>query len=157
MLAGVPEVRSTVYRCACVLGALRVYNARHGKALKFTSLTPSHFIDKATLEVDRDELVRRIAADSKLHAADAAELGAAIDSELTAAPFPQALVNGHDLMGVLALSLRHRFGSNPASDVDVERLNRSLRLAYEAESFQQSAVRARLAEWEAHNRTRILR
>jgi hypothetical protein len=58
---------------------------------------------------------------------------------------------GHDLVAILALGLRRALGTNDAGQVRAELIERSLRLAYEAEYFRGTQLYAAIRVWEERN------
>jgi predicted ATP-binding protein involved in virulence len=59
--------------------------------------------------------------------------------------------NGHDLVNILSMALRKAIGSQSAAAVEVEVMERALRLAYEGMDFASSELYRALREWEQRN------
>ena len=57
----------------------------------------------------------------------------------------------HDLVCILSVGLRSALGSNRASDVKPELLQKFLRVAYEAAFFFETQLSSSLLAWEAAN------
>ncbi|NEP15226.1 MAG: hypothetical protein F6K14_34670 [Symploca sp. SIO2C1] len=64
---------------------------------------------------------------------------------------PWQVCCGHDLVEILSVSLRKTFGSNKAAEVEPNRLERNLRLAYEKAYFLKTHLYLKIRTWEANN------
>lgn len=70
---------------------------------------------------------------------------------------PWQVCCGHDLVKILSLGLRKAIGSNKATDVEPNSLERNLRLAYEEIYFQDTKLYALIRTWESkHQPFRVL-
>ena len=66
------------------------------------------------------------------------------------------ICNGMDLIEILSMGLRGKFGNNNANDVKVSILKRSLRLAYSEREFLLSRLGQSIRTWEVQGGFQIL-
>lgn len=57
----------------------------------------------------------------------------------------QRLCNGHDLMAILGIALKKKFGSNNAKEVEREKIEKDFRLAYSRQDFETTQLYAELS------------
>lgn len=119
--------------------------------LRFQGLKLSACINRTSLEIDTRELCRSVMNLSMKPALDEVGLAESAESLRDAGHDMCHVCCGDDVLQVLAIGLRKALGTNSAQDVDVERLKRSLRLAFEDADFRESALGAAISDWERRN------
>lgn len=146
---GVAGVREKLLALGAPVGYLRWHNERRGSQLRFKEMEMSSFIDKRSLAIDREELLRDLRNRSKaLVVVDAELLNGA-----RALEDPRHdrwhVCCGHDLVRILSVGLLHVWGSNKPADIEPGRLEESLRLAFSRADFESTRMFAGIVAWEA--------
>lgn len=141
---------------ASVIGSLRLVSQYESLNLKFKGCRYSRFVDISTLRVDCTKLVQAIKNNSQNHELDDATLIEKCKSILSEGHPVHELCCGHDVTQLLSVGLRSALGSNNAADVEVGRVEASLRLAYESSFFQESTLKQSIMKWEKVNTGRVV-
>lgn len=145
------NVRSILLEKCVVIGCLRLINARSNLTLDFKNLSFNKFIDSSTLNVNVSELIRILKARSLSPALSESMLRQQIRDIENENYDPWQICCGHDLVSLLSIGLSKLFGSTNARDIQVEPLEKSLRLAYESAYFVTTGVYKKLIKWETSN------
>ena len=143
--------RDLVLSVAGRVGYLRWLSSREGLNLRFQGLKLSTCINRTSLEIDALELCRSVINLSMNSELDEVDLAESAESLRDDRHDMCHVCCGDDVLDVLAIALRKALGTNNAQDVDVERLKRSLRLAFEAADLRGSALGVAIGEWERRN------
>lgn len=144
----VDDVRAAIMNAAFPIGCLRRYSHVSGAGLKFQDMQ-YRFVSRE-METDEQALAQYIKGRSDT-TLSVEELAEAIKAAEEVGPDRWAVCSGHDLCAMLGKSLQFLFGSQRGSDVDQDKIERHLRLAYDARCFSRSAVHAGLIAWEGRN------
>jgi hypothetical protein len=99
--------------------------------LKFEGLTFSKILDKKTLTINSNKLIRTVKNHSQQHSLDEKDLQKKVNSKKDKAHDPWHVCCGHDLVGILSEGLRSILGSCSPNEVKLEDLEKNLRLTYE--------------------------
>jgi hypothetical protein len=145
------DVLGVLVAAASPIGSLRLHSARKGLALRFDGLRYARCVNRQTLEIDMDALVSEVKDRSNRPDIPNEALVAAIQAIGPTVQDVWQICVGTDLLGVLAIGLRHALGSNKSTDVEDQQLRRSLRLAYGDDDFAGTEVLRQLRAWEAQN------
>ena len=65
---------------------------------------------------------------------------------------PWQLCCGHDLICVLSIGLRRKFGSRTHQEVEPKHINTLLRLAFETSHFRTTQLYSSIRKWEEDNK-----
>lgn len=152
-------VLAVLIECCKPVGYLRWVSLREGLSLKFEELDFGKFISKETLNIDVLKLIRLV--QSRSYHTDKVKSQTQVITDNDIQQKMEQIYNnahdswhvccGHDLVSVLSLGLCKALGSCNPSDVKIENLERSLRLAYERAHFQQTRLYASIQQWEQAN------
>lgn len=137
-----------------VIGYLRWASARRQWSLKFEGLNFRAFIRERDFSFDQMQLleeVRRHQGGRTGLTPMAADLMAGIDELQDPEHDLWHVCCGHDLVELLSIGLRRVLGENKDADVQRERLEQQLRLAYEESYFMRTKLRAGIHAWEQRN------
>lgn len=145
------DIRHVLLTAASRIGCLRWHSLRVNLRLRFDGLQFSRFVDEGTLSVDTMRLIAAVKNLSQRPSLDNNELASVIGGIEAAKHDPWQLCNGHDLVSVLSIALRKTIGSQSATAVAVEMLERALRLAFEAVDFAATELHAAIHQWEQAN------
>lgn len=123
-----------------------------GLNLTFDGITFSKFVDEQNLQVDELKLIREVKNKSQAFSLKDENLQLQLSSRKSNNHDPWQVCCGHHLIEILSLGLRKTIGSNKASDVESDKLERYLRLAYEESYFHDTQLYASIRNWEANNK-----
>lgn len=143
------------------IGRVRWASDRLGWSLKFEGLRFEKFISEKTLALDNDGFVAELLGHQGGRTAPL-PMPQTVDAELTRKSPATArwqLCCGHDLCQIMSIALRRVWGKRRSAEVLPERIEQSLRLAFEREYLENSSIYPELLRWEAQrglNRYRIL-
>jgi hypothetical protein len=152
------DFRAILLRAATPIGALRLYSHRAQLGLRFDGLRYPTFINRESLEIDSEALVKEVRNRTQRQNLPVHEILGGIKAVQTEGNDGWSLCCGDDLLGILSYGLRHAIGDNPAQLVSEEQLRRALRLAFSDQLFQDSTLSAALRTWEKENATfRVLK
>lgn len=153
---GAGPIREALVSDARYLGRLRWLNQRDSLGLTFRKQKPKDgtfsflsyrdICDKTTFRVVETAMVRTVLNFSQRHDLDPTELVERMAS-LPDVDLWQLNV-GHDLIGILSVWLRKKLGNET---LDIEEIERSIRLAFEAKYLKDTAMFRSIREWEAKN------
>lgn len=134
------------------LGALRLHSHRYAWSLRFEDLDYSEFVNPMTMELSIQDLagaIRSRFGGGGCSPPAAEDLEKAVSRTTLEKPDKWQLCCGHDLTALLGLGLRKSWGTRQPHEVKVELLEKSLRLAFEAQYFARTRLRERIGLWEA--------
>ena len=143
------DLRTVLLLSGKPIGYLRIINNRAGYGMKFKGLYFRSFVCKRTLAIDVDTLIACIRNNTSA-ALSLDDDG--IREELSKAKETSydlwSLVCGHDLADILTIGLNEIFGHRRFNKTSSEEVKCSLRLAFEKEHFQQTALYSSVKNWE---------
>ena len=143
--------RELVLSVAAHVGYLRWLSMREGLNLRFQGLKLSNCINRSSLEMDVLKLCRSVVNLTRNSELEEVDLANSVRNLRDGRHDMCHVCCGDDVLDVLAIGLRKALGTNKEQDVDVERLKRSLRLAFEAADLRGSALGVAIGQWERRN------
>lgn len=153
-----PLLVNEVLSIAKPIGALRLVSLRHKLSLNFKGIRYARILDKDTGKLDIGALVDEIARRTTGTEHDRQQLVKAIESTLHENIDPRDLCQGHDCVAVLLVLLTKLLGNRSNTELDVELLNRELRLGYSETYFSETRLCASIISYESNVTTqRIVR
>jgi hypothetical protein len=145
------SIREILLSIACPIGYLRWISLQQNLSLQFEGLNFRRFVDEKTFVLDRIKLIRTVKNKSDRHDIPDKDLQKGIDEVTAPTHDPWEVCCGHDLACILSLGLRKALGSKKSTQVEPERIEESLRLAYEFANFSATDLYQSLKAWEAAN------
>jgi Protein of unknown function (DUF4435) len=142
------DVRTSLVEAGISIGYLRWISQCDGLNLTFSDLKFSKFIDEKTLQINELDLIQEVKNKSQAFSLKTEDLKQRIADENNKGFNPWQVCCGHDLVEILALGLRKAIGT---MSVDVDNLERSLRLAYEEVYFRKTQLWFNIHRWESNN------
>ncbi len=142
------DIRISLIEAGRSIGYLRWVSQCDGLNLKFSDLKFSKFIDEQTLHINEAALIQEVKNKSQALSLKTEDLQQRIADEKNKGFNPWQVCCGHDLVEILALGLRKTIGT---MSVDVDSLERSLRLAYEEVYFRKTQLWVNIRQWESNN------
>ncbi|MEN8220957.1 MAG: DUF4435 domain-containing protein [Pseudomonadota bacterium] len=129
-------VKNSIYEVAEALGRLRFYSLKNDLNLSFQDLNYNKFIDTLSLTINSEILVAQINSKSK------SKITIDKYNESLSCPLPERLKDcrnlnsGHDVVEILGISLRKKWGTKSAQIINRENLEKSFRIGYSDQEFQ---------------------
>ncbi|WP_232731757.1 DUF4435 domain-containing protein [Kamptonema formosum] len=145
------DVRLILIDAGSPIGYLRWVSLKDNLSLKFEGLSFAKFLDSKSLAVDKSALIKTVKNTSQKPALVEREIKNKMDGLKSDAHDAWDVCCGHDLIEILSIGLCKLLGTNNASDVKPERLEKDLRLAYERAHFWRAQLHAAIQEWERAN------
>jgi uncharacterized protein DUF4435 len=146
-----PLIARQFARNAAPLGCFRLVSLENGLNLKFEGLTFSRFVGVADLKIVTTRMVREVLNNSQKHHLDVAQLTELISTEEKKGHDCWQISCGHDIVDILSVAFRKKFGGKSTGDVASDVLERSLRLAYDAAYLRDTELYQGLVAWEHRN------
>jgi hypothetical protein len=154
LVAVVGDARARILKAAAHIGAARLVCRKKGWSVQFEGVDYEEFVDAKTLEVNPQALIRSLSgrqAGTLPQHRMTDEAAALVEREVKMLHPYWDLCQGHDVASILSIALRRLLGTRRKSEVDPERLELELRLAFDSSDFRASHLHASLRAWEARN------
>lgn len=120
--------------------------------LKFKYLPFDNFLDRKTLEVDIEKLIKEVKINSENFPFDERLIKREIKTLISNNNYdPWKVCSGHDLVEILTIGLKYTFGNKRAKELTPEIVSGILRISYEYEHFQETLLYISITNWEKDN------
>ena len=143
------KARSLIVGAAFQIGLIRCAAAQAGMGINFSNLAYNTFVNNLTCAIDMEICLRAVLAlpRGKLDD-DAAQKAIVTVLKLHAAHNVWEVVRGHDLTRIAAICSESLLGRK----LDRAEVEQGMRLAYDAEELQKTAIYADIEDWATHNK-----
>ena len=145
------DIRLLILESGLPVGYLRWIALKNRLALRFEDLPFSAFVDLNTLAVDIMKLIRTLKNRSQLPSIKEKDLRDQMSALKANSHDPWHICCGHDLVCILSIGLRKAIGSNNATEVKPDVIQKGLRLAYEISYFYMTQLYQSVRAWEQKN------
>jgi hypothetical protein len=145
------DIREVLFSVGVPLGYLRYISQSDELNFTFEGITFSKFINEKTWQLDEIKLIQEVKNKSQAFNLKDEEIQQRLIREKSNNYDYWQICCGHDLVEILSIGLRKVIGSNNTTDVEVNRLERNLRLAYEAVYFSKTQMYSEIRLWETNN------
>ncbi|MGJ5672560.1 MAG: DUF4435 domain-containing protein [Nostochopsis sp.] len=145
------NIRELLLTVGISVGYLLWISQCDGLNLTFDGITFSKFIDEKNLQIDELKLIQEVKNKSQAFSLKDEELQQQLITQKSNSYDPWQVCCGHDLVEILSLGLRKAIGSNKATDVEPNSLERNLLLAYEEVYFCNTQLYLEIRKWESNN------
>jgi Protein of unknown function (DUF4435) len=142
------SVRAALVEAGISIGYLRWISLSDELNLTFNGIKFGKFINEQTLQIDELELIKEVKNKSQALSLDSRDIQQWMTNKKSDNHDRLQVCCGHDLVEILSLGLRKAIGT---MKVEVDSLERSLRLAYEEVYFQQTQLYSDLHKWGIDN------
>jgi hypothetical protein len=146
------DIRLIILESGLPVGYLRWASLKNHLALRFEDLPFSSFVDSNTLAVDINKLIRTLKNHSQKPFLKEKDVREQVQNLKDDSHDSWHVCCGHDLICILSIGLRKAIGSNNATEVRPEVIEKSLRLAYEISHFYMTQLYQSIRAWEQNNR-----
>jgi hypothetical protein len=133
------------------LGYLKWLSLKKDLCLKFEDLSFNKFVDTVSLKIDDKKLVTTVKNHSQKQELSELDILNSLEGLRDNAHDPWQVCCGHDLIGIISIGLTKAWGTKNTHEVQLELLQRELRLAYEKSYFLNTQLYLSLQEWEKNN------
>lgn len=142
------SIRYELMQKALFIGHLRHLSLTDDLNLRFEGLRYERFVDRDSLEIDVDEMIRRIfelTRNPELGAEETRDrlLELVEDAECD----PYQICCGHDYVAIFGIALRNALGSQSKEAAKPANLGIALRLAYDSSDFLQTKLYSDAKQW----------
>lgn len=150
-------IRQTIYSIVRIVGKLRLVNAIKNECLCFSKQEESHyefskFVAK-NLDYDIEKFFTHISASNRKTKEEIRALSNSI--QLNGTHEDRFICSGHDVIYLLGLSLKNKFGNVDAKTADIKYLEPFIRNSYPTSDFLNTnlakAILEKLKEFEQYN------
>lgn len=146
------DVREVLVAVAVWIGCLRLYSHRTELNLRFQGLKYRECINRDSLTIDIDALVREVIKRSQRPDLSCPDIVNALRSIHQTLANPWLICYGKDMVKLLAFGLRNVLGTNRrAQDVSPEMIKTYLRLAFNWSDMNRLELSRNLRAWMARN------
>lgn len=145
------DVRLAILESSISVGYLLWVSQCDELNLTFDGIVFSKFINEQNLQIDELKLIREVKNKSQSFSLKDEDLQLRLNNQKSNSHDPWQVCCGHDLVEILSIGLRKAIGSNKASDVNPDSLERYLRLAYEEIYFCNTQLYSNIRTWEDNN------
>lgn len=145
------DIRELLLSVGVQLGYLRYISQSDGLNLTFEGITFSKFIDDKQWQFNELKLIQEVKNKSQAFNLKDEEIQQRLIREKSNNHDYWQICCGHDLVEILSVGLRKAIGTNNATDVEANSLERNLRLAYEAVYFCKTQLYSEIRLWETDN------
>lgn len=145
------DIRLAILESGVSIGYLLWVSQCDDLNLTFDGIVFSKFVAEQTLQIDELKLIREVKNKSQAFSLRDEDLQLRLQNYKSGNHNPWQVCCGHHLVEILSLGLRKTIGSNKTSDIESERLERYLRLAYEEIYFRDTQLYVNIRSWETKN------
>lgn len=144
-------IRDILLKSALPIGYFRWLSSptKDNLFLKFKEFCFPNFVDKKTLSVAIDKLIKEVKTNSQHSTFDGNVIQLKIETLIKNNAYdPWHVCSGHDLVQILSIGLKNIFGNNKARTIATELLDGILRVAYEYSHFCLTKLHNAIKDWE---------
>lgn len=141
------DVRNELVATAVWIGCLRLYSHRTELNLKFQGLKYKRFVNKESLTIDIQALVREVMARSQRPDLSCPDIVKDIKSIHQSLSDFWLICYGKDMVELLAFGLRSVLGTNKVQDVRPEMIKTYLRLSFNRSDLNRTKLSRDLRAW----------
>ena len=145
------NIRQTLIEAGLPIGYLRWISQLENLNLTFNEIKFTKFINENTLELDEFKLIQVVKDKSQNFALNNQDIQQKLTSKRKMKYDPWQISCGHDLVEILSIGLRKAIGTNKATDIEINKLESSLRIAYEKAYFCETQLYCKICTWEKSN------
>ena len=147
------SVHTLLLEAASPIGFFRWLSSptKDNLSLKFKGLNFDGFLNKRTLEVDIDKLIKQVEANTLRCTINSGRTKVKIQKLKTMGYDLWQVCSGHDMTEILAIGLRSLFGNTRAGAISAEVVDGILRISYEHSYFRSTQLYASIEDWEKAN------
>jgi hypothetical protein len=135
------------------LGLLRWISSptKDNLSFRFKDLRYEKFLDKKTLDLNIDEMIREVVANSGSRIVNENAIKSKIITLQNEGHDPWQICSGHDLIEILFFGLKYVFGNEKGRKIPMDILDSMIRIAFNQSYFWSTNLYKSIQEWERRN------
>ena len=145
------KIRDTLMQKALVVGHFRHLSVTDDLHLRFEGLRFERFVDRNTLAMNIDKMIRRVFVKSISNLSEEDIRDKLLELVADKKEDPYQICCGHDFIAIFRIALRRVIGSKSGQATNPEVLGSMLRLAYDGEDFRQTELYSDAKRWSERN------
>ena len=146
------RIRNDLIQKALIIGHLRHLSVTDDLNLRFEGLHFEKFVDRNSLEIDIDEMIRRVFKLTRIPNLGEKDIRDRLLELLEDAnDDPYQICCGHDFIAIFGIALRKVLGNKAMKEVSPGALGIALRLAYDSEDFLRTKLYSDVKRWSERN------
>lgn len=146
------RIRYELMQKALIVGHLRHLSLTDDFNLRFEGLSFERFVDRDSLEIDIDEMIRRIFELKRIPNLGAEDIrDRLLELVEDAEDDPYQICCGHDFVAIFGIALRKVLGNQSKEAASPAKLGIALRLAYDSSDFLQTKLYSDAKQWSKGN------
>ena len=146
------SIRYELMQKALIIGHLRYLSLTDDLNLRFEGLSFERFVDRDSLEIDIDEMIRRIFELKRIPNLGAEDIRDRLLKLVEdAEDDPYQICCGHDFVAIFGIALRKVLGNQSKEAASPAKLGIALRLAYDSSDFLQTKLYLDAKQWSKGN------
>lgn len=144
-------IRDTLMQKTQVVGHLRHLSVKDGLHLRFEGLRYERVVNRNSLEIDIDGIIRRVFEKKTSNLKDEDIRDRLLELVEDGSDDPYQICCGHDFVAIFGIALRSVIGTKSRQTTTPEVLGSMLRLAYDSEDFHQTKLYSDAKRWSEGN------
>ena len=146
------RIRYELMQKALIIGHLRHLSLTDDFNLRFEGLSFERFVDRNSLEIDIDEMIRRVFELKRVPNLGAEDIrDRLLELVEDAEDDPYQICCGHDFVAIFGIALRKVLGNQSKEAASPAKLGIALRLAYDSSDFLQTKLYSDAKQWSKGN------
>lgn len=146
------RIRYELMQKALIIGHLRHLSLTDDFNLRFEGLSFERFVDRDSLEIDIDEMIRRVFELKRVPNLGAEDIrDRLLELVEDAEDDPYQICCGHDFVAIFGIALRKVLGNQSKEAASPAKLGIALRLAYDSSDFLQTKLYSDAKQWSKGN------
>lgn len=141
------NVRDVIIEAAYPVGLLMYLSYLRGYNLNFKDLDFKSFIDRRTLGIDIQKMVREVISNTLGSELSSKNVVRDLQMQMDTKKDSYMIARGHDTVSILLIGLRENFGSYNANAINDGTLGGALRLAYDHNDFATTTLYNQSKKW----------
>ena len=145
-------IRNDLLKKSMVVGHLRHLSLSGSLHLDFDKLKFESFVDRGSLDVDIDELIRLVCESNAIPKVRREDVHLRLLRTLEYDDWdPYQICCGHDFVTIFCIALRKVLGSLSGGDANPKKIGVHLRLAYDSSDFNRTRLYSDTKKWSEEN------
>lgn len=141
------DVRDSLIEASYPLGLLMYQSYLRGYGLNFKGLDFRNFIDKRTLNVDLQKMVREVISNTMGSELSVKNVLRDLQLQMDQKRDRGLIARGHDTVSILLIGLKDNFGNYNSKSINEGSLGGALRLAYDFSDFESTLLYKETRKW----------
>ncbi|MBM2815123.1 MAG: hypothetical protein HW421_1885 [Ignavibacteria bacterium] len=155
-LSNYGNLKEVIFDKTYTIGLLKFYNYKNKLVWKFNNINFKKFINKDSLDVNIDNLIKDVEDKSIKLSIDKSHLKIELKKLSKHKLDNYQISNGHDFISILSIAFQKAIASKNHNELNPERIEESLRICYRLEDFKTTELYKSLKNWESINKPYLI-